>query len=180
MKGLIAHRRTWLLAVLLTLAGQWGSAAAQEPDWYLTVNVGEGEVDDDDFDESDVVLLYLGYRFDAKSSVEFGFADLGEFDVDLLPDTYVEVDGIEAAVLFGTPLGESARLFGRVGVYAWEIEATLLGVDVGDEDDTSLLLGVGLDLAFNQHIGGRIMLQYYEDIADADIKTLTFGLRANF
>ena len=105
---------------------------------------------------------------------------MGEFDHDELTDTYNEVTGFEFSLLGLVPIGESVSLFGKLGLFSWELDSVLFDIDLGSDDGNSFLFGGGLDISFSQNFGGRLSLLQYSDVDDADIITLTFGLYAGF
>jgi hypothetical protein len=172
----------FLVIFLVAMIGVSKNAYSEDHGWYGAVEFGEANPSKTSFDESmDSLSIYLGKRISDRSSIELGYIDMGEFDFGDLPDTSIEVTGYELSVVGQTPLGESANLFGKLGLFLWESEGVLLGIDIGELDDGStLMFGGGIDFGFSQSFGGRVSVLQYNDIDDAEIVTLTFGLYANF
>lgn len=164
----------------LTVSGFDGYALAQDPGWYFSINIGEGNVDASGFDESVVSSVFLGNRLTENSAVEFGYTNLGEFDAEGFRDTGVEIIGLEAAVMGIALPGEDVEIFGRLGLYLWDAEFEMLGEDAGDDDDTSLSFGIGANFRITESISGRIGYTRYDDISDEDVDTLTLGTVAYF
>ena len=78
------------------------------------------------------------------------------------------------------PIGESAYVFARVGLYLWQLDAVLLGNKFAEEEDDSLLFGLGADVPLGNTLGARLEWTKYFDIEDENAYTLTLGLFVNF
>ena len=155
-------------------------AQAQNSDWYGAITAGQGDVGDNDFDESSSTSFYLGNRYDRKSAYEFGYIDLGEFDLKGFSDSYVEITGFEISGLGIARIGESSEFFGKIGIFFWESDGEALGNSVDGDDDISLLLGLGANIPFSQSVGLRLELVDYLDVDDEDIINLSIGLFLKF
>jgi len=169
---------TSLIAVLLACGGLINSVSAQG--WYGGVSFGDASTSASGFDDSSPTTLYIGNRISNTAAVEFAYVDLDEFDVEGFSDAYIEISGFEVSALGLAQIGESSSIYGKVGLYIWDLDAVAFGVDVGEEDGTSLLFGLGLDIPIGETIGARLERVNYLDIEDEDVDTLNLGLYANF
>lgn len=171
---------TSLIVFLLTVSSVTNFAQAQNSDWYGAITAGQGEASADDFDTSSSTSIYLGNRYDKKSAYEFGYIDLGEFDLEGFNDTYVEITGFEISGLGIARIGESSEFFGKFGIFLWESDGEALGNSVDGDDDISLLLGLGANIPFSQSVGLRLELVDYLNVDDEDIINLSIGLFVKF
>ena len=172
---------TSLFFILLAFICVNNGVYAQESHWYAGASIGEASTSADDiFDDSTPTSFYIGNRLSESAAFEFAYLDLGEFESDSLSDTSVEISGFEVSVLGLAKVGESVDFFLRGGLYMWELEAVLFGTDVGDEDGTSLLLGIGVNVPMGTTLGFRAEYINYFDIEDEDVDAINLGLYANF
>ncbi len=171
---------TGLIIFLLPVSGVTNFAHAQDSGWYGAVTVGEGEVSVNEFDTSSTTSIYFGNRLDDNTAFEFGYIDLGEFDLEDVSDTFIEVTGFEFSVLGLFQVGESSDIFGKVGLFLWESEGEFLGLSVEGDDGNSLLLGFGANIPFSQSVGLRLEAVDYLDIDDEDVLNLSIGLFVKF
>lgn len=165
-----------LFAFITTL----NTAQAVQSSFYGGINIGSGDVDVSGYEDSDTLSIYAGNKISQQMAFEFGYTDLGEFDVSGFPDTKVEVTGFEFSVVGNMPMSSTLAFFGRLGMYLWDVEGTIFGVPVGEDSGTSVTFGFGLDINFNPNFGGRIAFQHYGDVSDADITNVSFGIFTSF
>lgn len=132
----------------------------------------EADVESETFKGSDYGLkLFGGYRFTENWGFEIAYTDLGEMD-DTLNGIDVELDttGWEFSGVGYLPL-QSFDLFGKLGLFAWESDAT---ASVGgfsasdDEDGTDLTIGFGASIPVTPNLDIRGEYQWY-DIEDTDV-----------
>lgn len=168
-----------LILTLFALMTLSTAQAAQSP-FYGGINIGTGDVDFSGYEDSDTLSIYGGTRISNQMAVEFGYTDLGEFEVSGFSDAQVEVTGFEVSVVGKMPTSATLEFFGRLGMYLWDVEGTLFGVPVGEDSGTSVTFGFGLDIHFNPNFGGRIAFQHYGDVSDADITNVSFGIFTSF
>jgi len=101
-----------------------------------------------EFDENDFAWkAFAGYNFDltvVDLAIEGGYVDLGAPSGDIL-GTNVELDanGWDIFGLAGLQLGPIGA-FAKAGVISWDVEATVEGLDAGDDDGTDPAYGVGV------------------------------------
>ncbi|MEJ2141404.1 MAG: outer membrane beta-barrel protein [Gammaproteobacteria bacterium] len=169
-----------LILALLVMTAISPTVYAAQSSFYGGINIGSGDVDFSGYEDSDTLSIYAGNNLSDQMAIEFGYTDLGEFEVTGFSSAHVEVDGLEVSVVGKMPTGNTLELFGRLGLYMWDAEGVLFGVPVGSDSGTSVTFGVGLDMHFSQNFGGRIAFQHYGDVADADITNVTLGIFTSF
>jgi outer membrane immunogenic protein len=99
------------------------------------------------FDENDFAWkAFGGYKIDIPAvplAVEFGYVDLGSPSGDFLGSSVaVDVTGWNLVGLIGVQLGP-VGLFAKGGVISWNLDATVDGIQAGDDDGTDPTYGVG-------------------------------------
>lgn len=175
------------LAVLLTPAlanadsgfylGAGAGGATIEADLGITGIPGlPSEIDEDDT----ATKLFAGYTFDLPLidfAVEVGYVDFGEPEINVLGDNLTfDTTGVNAwgIATFNAGLID---LYGKVGLIAWEADASFLGQS-DSEDGTDP--GYGIGAAFG--IGPLEIRGEYElyDLEDADVSMLSVGVLYRF
>ena len=156
------------------------NAYSANSSWYAGVNVGTGDVDFSGYDDSDTLSLYVGNKISNQMSVEFGYTDLGEFKVTGAPGFEVDVDGLEVTAVGKMSTGNTVEVFGKIGMYMWDVEGLIFGLPAGSDSGTSITFGLGVDVHFNPNFGGRIAFQHYGDVSDADITNISLGIFSSF
>ena len=107
-------------------------------------------------------LPNLGYQF-RQVYVETGLANIGKFKLQGYADTSIDVNGLNVNI--------------HGGAILWESEATLLGNIVGDDKDTSAIIGFGFSRNFlKSKISIRTQIQQLLDISGTDISLLSVGI----
>lgn len=133
-------------------------AAQAESGFYLGGSVGDAtiqaEVPDEgnigevfSFDESDFAWkAFGGYNFDLTVldlAIEGGYVDLGAPSGDITGvNVGFDLGGWDLFALAGLQLGP-VGVFAKAGVISWDIEATVEGIDAGEDDGTDPAYGVG-------------------------------------
>lgn len=166
--------------VVLSFTDLSGTVHAQESHWYGGVSIGDGATSARGFKDSTTTSFYAGNRINESVAVEVMYVDLGEFDVKGLSDSYIEIDGFEVSVLGLAKVGESVDIYGKVGLYLWELDAVAFGNRVNEEDGSSLLFGLGVKVPLGETFGARFEWVIYRDIEDEDVDSLNLGFYVNF
>lgn len=124
---------------------------------------------------------FLGLSLNPHVSVEIGYMDLGENELNLgAGEGTLDTDGWALSVLGHAPLARSLSAFARVGLYDWESEAE---DDFGTtrEDGRDLLVGLGFETSFNRAFLRGEWTRYFIRPDDLDLDTdnvsLSLGLR---
>ena len=166
-----------LIFGLFVFAALSNTAQAVQSSFYGGINIGTGDVDFSGYEDSDTLSFYGGSQIGNQMAVEFGYTDLGEFDVSGFPDVSVDVSGFEFSLVGKMATSSSSEFFGRLGMYMWDVEFPF---PYGEDSGTSVTFGFGMDINFTPKLGGRIAFQHYGDVSDADITNVSFGIFSSF
>jgi hypothetical protein len=154
----LAVRRSLAIAAAAACLIVPGAKAVAEAGFYAGGSLGSATIQADipdaenidevlEFDEDDLGWkAFGGYNFGLDFlalAIEAGYVDLGKPSGTFL-DNELEVDvtGLDVFGLAGLQLGPIG-VFAKAGVISWDIEATIDGIDAGDDDGTDPAYGVG-------------------------------------
>ncbi|GAB4361808.1 MAG: hypothetical protein Kow006_32810 [Gammaproteobacteria bacterium] len=167
--------RQGIVAVALLFLS--GAAIAQG--FYFGASYGPSEVDVSGYDESESLRLFLGSEVSQNLALEVAFVDLGTFDVT---GTSASVDawGLDLSVLGKLPVSNSFSLYGKFGLFSWDVEGTIPGLLIATDSGSDITYGVGADFDFGNHWHGRIAWDFYPDVSGGDIDAITFGASYQF
>ena len=182
----------YLIAALGLAAGAFALPASAQMSMpalssaYIGGSLGQSEVDfdceGDPCDKKDGSWrIFGGYQFNRHFSAELGYANLGEATVDLAPGARLtlETTAWDLSAIGAFPVGP-VSIFGRLGLYRAEVEASILGFSA-DADNTGLTWGLGVQYDVTKNLGIRAEWQQYNDVeddvgAEADVRVLNLGL----
>jgi OmpA-OmpF porin, OOP family len=126
--------------------------------------------------------VFGGYMFNRHFGVEGAYVNLGEAsysgDFFGLPVTggKVEVSGFNVAALGSYPITEQFSVFGKIGLFIWESEAsdTTGGLPFSNQaDGTDISFGLGVGYSFTRNLGLRAEWERFKlDDVDADLISL--------
>jgi len=151
--------KTEIVRRLLTLCLAGGvlltaiPASAQETGFYVGAGAGVTTTDVCDSlsglgltscdDEDTGFKIFGGKRFNQNFAVELGWVDLGEVAATGPGGTArVETDGIQVAAVGILPVNPRFHVFGKVGLYLWDVSASAPGLSLSD-DGTDIMFGLG-------------------------------------
>ena len=163
-----------------------GSAAAQQPSmssFYIGGTIGQAEYKDGcsgiaDCDEKDTAWRILGgYQFNRYFAAELGYHDLGEASA---PGASVEGTAWELVGIGSYPIVDKFSVYGKLGLYRGELEGP-----GGEETNSDLTYGVGLQYDFLKNVGVRGEWQRYSkmgggNITETDVDVLSIGVVYRF
>jgi OOP family OmpA-OmpF porin len=142
---------------------------------FLGAGIGRSDIDSSSggfsFEDDDTGWkIFGGYKFNPNIAVEAFWVDLGEFsDTVLGVPVKLEVDGIGIAGVGILPLNERFSVIAKLGVWAWEADASA-GPVSGDDDDSDIMLGLGGEFNFTEALSARAEWERYSaDDDDADL-----------
>jgi OOP family OmpA-OmpF porin len=152
-------------------------AAAQDMGGYVGASVGQAKAKSfcDGFvgsgcDDKDTAWkVFGGYNFHRHFGVELGYTDLGDATATVGATTFkFETKGIELTAVGIWPINERFSLFGKAGVYRWDLDvsATAGLVDI-DENGTNFTYGFGLHYYFRPNIAIRAEWQKYKHVGES-------------
>jgi len=154
------------------------------------------------FDDSDIgYSIALGYSFNRHIAVEAAYIDLGNttysasgtfddgeslFDVDL--DARVGSSGPAVSLVGSLPLSEDWSLDARAGAYFAKTKITVTLSDdttsesqSGSDDDTGVLLGLGVTWSFGPQWALRAGYTHISNaVGDSDVDQLSVGVKRSF
>ena len=202
------NKNKWLVGVLLSLVAS--VAFGQEGRFYGSVAVGQSDLDtsEGDFavlndgslsnqrvdDEDTSLKLQVGYWASDTIGLEFGYVDLGEVQFDATSDGSgsfyaagpvdfdVAVDGLALGANIRLPLDQTFALATRLGVFQWDLEATLSDSTGGitlDDDGTDLYFGLGVLASINRDFALKLEFERYQ-VDDGDIDVFALGAEFTF
>ncbi len=171
--------RTWFLAVMLMWlsVGMVPTASGLEPSlgierWYM--GGGFGRSDDKGLREDDTGFkVFGGYRASKYLALEGAIVFLGEFG----PANAFSKDGLSLEFVGILPIGQRFQLFGKLGLFSWEIRRSVIFFD---DDGTDATYGVGFQTHFTGRWGGRLEWQRFTDVGTDDVDLLSVNVIYGF
>jgi OOP family OmpA-OmpF porin len=180
--------RKALAVCALALSGAL-TASQASAQFFVGGSVGQSDIDDEittglitsgTVDGKDTAWKnFGGYMFKRHFGVEAAYVDLGEVSYSGafsgLPVTggKVELTAFNVSALGALPINEQFSLFGKIGFFGWEAEAsdTTAGVPFSAKDDgTDLSFGFGVMFNFTPNFGVRAEYEFFQtDIGDAGL-----------
>lgn len=181
-----------LLCGLLCIVSA-GAYADQATGWYIGAGAGQTDVKDagctDDYsavfadiscsdDSKDTGWkIFAGSQLTPNAAIEFGFVDLGAATIKGTDSVFgstkatAEADGFFVAGVGSIPLGQSASLLGKVGLFNWSVDAaidTSIGSASEDDSGTDLMFGFGAMFNMSRDIALRLEWERFSDVGDDD------------
>jgi len=187
---------------------------AADSNWYLGAGAGRAEsdissgdtvgalqgigatgvsasVDDDDT----AYKLTVGYEYNSNFSIEAGYVDFGETEVNasgslsgvpFTADAESDSYGLTLAAVGKWNIGNNFSLLGKVGAFYWDADidatATALGISASvddSDDDVDFFYGVGAQYDFDQ-FALRAEYEVYNNVLEEDIDVYTLNLLYRF
>jgi OOP family OmpA-OmpF porin len=189
--------RKVLVASALALSGAFAASQASAQG-FIGGSIGQSDIDDEiavelitsgTVDGKDTAWkIFGGYMFNRHFGLEFAYVDLGEVSYSgsffgaPVTGGKIEVTGFNISAIGAYPVSEQFSVFGKIGMFIWEAEAsdTTGGVPFSDkEDGTDLSFGVGVSYNFTRNLGVRAEWERFES-SDADASLITIGLLWRF
>jgi OOP family OmpA-OmpF porin len=185
-------------AALLGLGAAMASSQAWAQGFYMGASFGKIDADSGNavpalissgsVDGSDNgIKLFGGFAFNKNIAVEMAFVDLGEltysgtyFGTPVANGT-LETSGFNFAAVGSIPLNPSFSLFGKLGLFFWEAEASDVTGGfpfVQTIDDVDVSYGFGASFQFNRNFGMQVEWEQYE--AADSISLLSLGVVYRF
>jgi OmpA-OmpF porin, OOP family len=173
----------FLIVATLALGAVSTPALPQDAGWFIGASGGQSKGMDGcaGFGGSGVACddtgtawrVFGGYQFNPYLGFEIGYADFGKFIKRSVPGTVVDFQGeaIDTVLLITMPFTPQFSLFGKWGIFHFEMDRNITGVGAGktsvDGNDTTWGLGAKYNLSRN--VALRLEWQRYYDVGDASI-----------
>lgn len=179
------------LACSLALAG-FLSATQASGQGYVGASFGQSDIDQEittglidsgTVDARDTGWkIFGGYMFSRNLGLEVAYVNLGEvsysgtFGGFPVTGGKVEVTGFNVAALGHLPINEQFSLFGKIGLFTWDAEAsdTTAGVPFSAAaDGTDISFGLGVSYSFTRNFAVRAEWEMFQtDEADATLLSI--------
>jgi OOP family OmpA-OmpF porin len=164
-------------------------AAAQGSGWYAGISAGPTSADvcDDlsglglaSCDDSDTGFkVFGGKALSPNFALELGFVDLGKVTATgPLGSAKVTVDGLQFAGLVVGPINPSFSVFGKIGLFLWDVSATGPGGSLSD-DGSDFMFGVGAAWNLTPQFALRAEWEQF-DIDGDDVTMISAGVQFRF
>lgn len=106
---------------------------------------------------------------------------LGEAEDDVAPIWEVEVTGFNFSAVGIIPVNAQVDVFGKIGMFMWDVELSEQGYGkLGEDDGTDLSLGLGAAFHVTQEFSVVAEFQRFTDVSDGDLNNFSVGARLNF
>lgn len=175
-------------ALLILIAVLTLGSAAQAQEFYAGGGLGFTQIEDEEagvgFDDTAIGWrIFGGYKFSPNFALELGYVDSGTAEDTLqgvFGGTNLEVDFTAWTVtgLGILPLNESWDLFGKLGYFDGEFEASSLGLSAAD-DESGFTLGAGARFKLSENLAIRGDFDWYDTEADT-LWSIGVGVQFNF
>jgi OmpA-OmpF porin, OOP family len=169
-----------------------GPAFAQDTGFYIGLSFGQSSVDVDctgaiSCDDTDTALKFIGgYRFNRNLGLEIGYTDLGEATfTDSISTVTFESSVIEVVGVGSLPIADQFSVFGKIGMYRGDVDASDPAFGSASDSNTGLTFGVGAQWDFTKNLGLRGEWQRYADVGgdnvgESDVDVLSVGVVFRF
>jgi len=181
--------KKYLLAGLFVASlGSTSIATAGAGDTYAGISLGNASSDLSGLDIDDTIgwKVFGGYALNDVLAIEGGYTSLGDADWTLpgfaLPpgvSTSIETTGFEIAAVGNFPLNSQLSLFGKVGLFAWDVEISASSPSGSASDSTTgtdVFFGFGGQYEISGNLAVRASWERYameDDGEDLDIDFLS-------
>lgn len=158
------------LSSALLLAAISAPALAQESGWYGGLGIGQSEFKEGcgivavACDDKDTAWsIFGGYQFNANLGAELGYTDLGDATA---AGASLGAKGFELTGVGTVPLNQQFALYGKLGFYRWDVDATRPGASFS-ETGTDPTFGAGVKFNLTRTFALRAQWQRYQDLGDS-------------
>jgi hypothetical protein len=201
---------------MVTIAGLFsslvGSVVAQDSEWYAGASVGGSRYEDEansirkDLNSAgltgtvstDTMALawkvFGGYQINRYFGAEIGFVDLGEESASTSISVPIsaaiagkaQVRGINFGATAGMPVLERGQIFGKLGGFLWDLDASAstslpgVGRIFDDDGGFALSFGVGASYRIFDHVDLRIDWDRFQDLNDTNVDLFSAGVAYRF
>ena len=108
-------------------------------------------------------------------SLELWMANLGQFDVNGLNNSYSESSGMGATLAYRFDMGRLFALRPSIGLLYSQTEITFEGQKIGEDSGSDLMFGLSAVFTIKEHWLVNINSHLFKDVSGADITVLSVG-----
>lgn len=177
---MIRRIRPLLTAALLTLAAICTPALSQDAGWFAGLGIGQLRTDDAcaggagpsfTCDHKNTAWkIFGGYQLNAYFGFELGLVDFGEAPASFAgfgPAT-ARTRVVEALLVGTVPLSQRLAVFGKAGIFQWDMDFEMATGFVGSADASGKdhTYGLGLKYGLSRNVGVRLEWQRYNKVGD--------------
>jgi len=179
-------------AAVLVLSGLVAASAVPAQGFYIGGSVGQSDYDDNNaipdlitsgsVDGSDTGFkIFGGYQFNQHFGLELSWVDLGKagysgrFGAANVTGGTVDASGLNFSAVGTLPLGSNFALFGKIGFFVWESDASDLTGGLpfsGTADGSDVSYGIGASLNFTRNLGIRVEWERFKAVGDIDLLSI--------
>lgn len=163
----LTHRLNTLLAVTALVLP--AMANATQPGVYLGAGIGTAE-DEILQETSGAAKLFGGLNITRFIGVEVAFINLGDY-----VNGAIEQDGLEYSLVGYLPLNYHVDLFGKIGMFNWEVRSGPYYVQ-----GTDPAFGAGINVMLNPNVDLRGEWQLFTDVDGGDVDLYSASVSLHF
>jgi hypothetical protein len=143
---------------------------------YVGGNLGAAKVQrPSGYDNSGSQNAYGGFYLFHDLSLELWMANLGQFDVNGLNNSYSESSGMGATLAYRFDMGRLFALRPSIGLLYSQTEITFEGQKIGEDSGSDLMFGLSAVFTIKEHWLVNINSHLFKDVSGADITVLSVG-----
>ena len=178
-----------------------GPTFAQDGAFYVGASIGKAEAKDvctgvnsisgATCDDKDTTWkIFGGYQFNRNFALEIGYSDGGEVKASAFGvNASIEASVFELVGVGTLPLGNNFSLYGKIGLYRADTEATATAGALSvreEESNTDLTFGIGAQFDLSKRFAIRAEWQRYQDvdggdtIGEGDVDVISIGALFRF
>lgn len=147
---------------------------------YLTISIGQTDVDVPYFDDGTSFSLGAGYSLNKNFALEASYIDFGESDDGIPPVWTLSADAVVLSVVGKIPFNPIVSGYAKLGFAAWDAEVEEDGFgQIFSDDGTDITYGLGILFNTAGQVLGFIQYQSYE-LDDIDLDNVSVGAQINF
>lgn len=152
---------------------------ADEPNLFLGSSVANATIQESGYKNDNSFSFNVGYKL-SPIYLESSITNIGSFKFKRLTSTKIDLKGFSLLVGKQFNINKGLNMNVHAGAILWKADATLLNSTVGDDKDTSSMLGFGVSYFFKRpRISIRSQVQYLFDISGTDISLVSVGINCH-
>ncbi len=165
------HRKHYIQStfIALSLGLSISTVQAVQPGPYF--GAGFGQSDDEILNETESAFKFFGgVNLSENIGLELAYVDLGTF-----ANGQLNQDGITFEVVGYLPLNPDIDLFGRAGIYDWEVSNGFIS-----RNGTEPTFGFGVNVQLDHSLSVRGEYQIFTEVDGGDVDMYSASLSFHF